>query len=71
MATYRTKDGESVDYIAYKYYGHTNNKIVEQIFNANPRLSDQPAALPANLIIELPELKAAVVSTKKRVKLWD
>jgi|GEM_PF-200832 len=71
MALYRTKDGDTVDSIAYKYYGSTSNKLVENIFEANHRLSDYPPVLPEGLLIELPEQSQTTMITTKKVKLWD
>ena len=71
MAQYRTKEGDTVDYIAYKYYGNTANRIVEKIYEANPRLSDFPPMLPENILIELPEQTQTTVISSKKVKLWD
>lgn len=71
MAVYRTKDGDTVDSIAYKYYGSTSNKLVENIFEANHRLSDYPPVLPEGLLIELPEQSQTTMTTTKKVKLWD
>lgn len=66
-----TKDGDTVSYIAHKYYGNTSNRIVEKIFDANPRLSDQPACLPGGILIELPTQESITNVSNKKVKLWD
>ncbi|WP_100884832.1 tail protein X [Acinetobacter bereziniae] len=71
MAQYQTKAGDTVDYIAYKYYGNTKNKVVENIFNANPRLSAMTPILPEGVLIELPEQTNTQISTNTRIKLWD
>ncbi|KOR14698.1 hypothetical protein ABW55_12385 [Acinetobacter sp. C15] len=71
MALYRTKDGDTVDSIAYKYYGSTSNKLVENIFEVNHRLSDHPPVLPEGLLIELPEQSQTTMTPTKKVKLWD
>lgn len=71
MAQYQTKAGDTVDYIAYKYYGHTKNKVVENIFNANPRLSAMSPILPEGILIELPEQTSTQITINRRVKLWD
>ncbi|MFC3902571.1 P2-like prophage tail protein X [Acinetobacter marinus] len=71
MAEYRTKDGDTVSYIAYQYYGHTDNRVVEKVLEANRFLADHGAILPAGLLITLPEQTTTAKSTSKRVKLWD
>ena len=42
--TYITKDGETLDYICWKYYGRTN--VVEQVLQANRHLAKLDAVLP-------------------------
>ena len=69
MAQYLTKAGDTLDEIAYRYYGHTNNKVVERILEVNFGISQYEALLPAGVLIELPEVKQSTETRK--VKLWD
>ena len=66
---YRTKEGETVAYIAWKNYGNQNPGTVESIFIANPTLANQPPELPAGLVITLPEIEVA--EPQKVVTLWQ
>lgn len=70
MATiYNTREGDTVDYIAWKFYGSTTNQVVEAVLAANRGLADQGAVLPAGLAITLPEVTAP--ATSQGVRLWD
>lgn len=69
MATYTTKSGETVDYIAWKYYGAQDNRTIEQVLAANPGLAALGPELPPGIDIELPTLEAPTV--KPGIKLWD
>ncbi|WEI04098.1 tail protein X [Acinetobacter johnsonii] len=69
MAQYLTKAGDTLDEIAYRYYGNTNNKVVEHILEVNFGISQYEALLPAGVLIELPEVKQSTETRK--VKLWD
>ena len=71
MAEYLTKQGDVLDQIAYKYYGNTNNRIVETILEQNVGLADHGAVLPEGLLITLPEQEQSTVISNKQVKLWD
>lgn len=66
---YRTKQGETVSYIAWKQYGNQNPGTVEAIFTANPKLALQPPELPPGLIIILPEIEES--KPQKVVTLWQ
>lgn len=69
MATYITREFDTVDYIAWKYYGSTANRVTERVLEANPGLAEHGPALPEGLSITLPEI--ATPSKTTGVKLWD
>lgn len=70
MATiYNTKDGDTVDAIAWKFYGSTSNQVVEAVLAANRGLADHGPKLPTGVAIVLPELAAPAAT--KGVRLWD
>lgn len=69
MATYITKAGDTVDYIAWKFYGFQDRQTVEQVLAANHGLAEYGAALPPNVRVEMPELVKPSVTPG--VKLWD
>ncbi|WP_163830715.1 tail protein X [Spartinivicinus ruber] len=55
MATvYRTKDGDTLDWICKQYYG--DESFVLQVLDANPRLVEQGPVLSAGIEVTLPEV---------------
>lgn len=68
MAQYITKDGETLDYIVWKYYGQTQG-ILERVLNANRHLAQYDTVLPAGVEITLPEITQA--SNNSKIKLWQ
>lgn len=70
MSTYLTKDGDTVDYVAWKFYGRQSGRVVEQVLEANPGLADYGPELPLGLLIELPEVEEKQ-DANTGVKLWD
>lgn len=69
MQTYITKDGDTADYIAWKYYGNQGAGTVEALVDANKGMADLGPVLPAGLVINLPEITTQ--NTTQGVKLWD
>ena len=67
MTTYTTKDGETLDYICWKYYGRTN--VVEQVLRANRHIALQDAVLTAGIKILLPTIEEP--ESNKKIKLWQ
>ena len=65
---YRTKSGDVLDAICWRYYGHEN--AVPQVLAVNPGVADYGPTLPAGVIIELPDIAPETVVTAT-VKLWD
>lgn len=66
---YKTSEGDTADYIAWKQYGTTDRLVVEQLLAANKGLADLGPLLPANVLVTLPEID----TTEKTagVRLWD
>lgn len=56
---YKTSDGDTVDYIAWKHYGTTERLAVETVLRANPGLASRGAILPAGVIVSLPAIDTA------------
>lgn len=67
--TYNTRAGDTVDYIAWKYYGTTAGRTTEQLLEANPGLADYGPVLPDGIQIVLPDITKP--ATQRGVKLWD
>ena len=57
---YQTRDGDTIDYIAWKHYGGTAPGVVEQLLEANPGLVRYGMVLPAGLDIALPDMPPRV-----------
>lgn len=68
MLEYLTQDGDMMDSIAWRQYGSTNGRIVEQLFEANPGIADMGPVLPAGVLVKLPEITPA--ADKEMVRLW-
>lgn len=67
--TYRTSDGDTADYIAWKYYGTQDGQVVEQLLEANPGLADRGPVLPAGILVTMPDVQPATAA--QVVRLWD
>ena len=70
MQTYRTRDGDTVDAIAWRQYGRVDAAVLRAVLEANPGLADRGAALPPGIDVTLPDIDQAA-STRQGVKLWD
>ena len=68
VAQYRTREGDMLDFIAWKHYGK-QSVAVEQILEANPKLAEYGELLPAGLIIKLPDI--TLPETDTIIRLWD
>ena len=70
MQTYKTRDGDVLDHVAWRHYGVQSPMVLRAVLEANPGLAEQGAVLPRGLSIQLPEI-AAPANTQKGVALWD
>ncbi len=66
---YTTKQGDTVDYIAWQAYGSLAGHVVERLLDANRGLADRGPILPAGLKITLPD--APEPEQENGVRLWD
>lgn len=69
MAQYMTSQGDTADYIAWKHYGTQDGRVVEQLVDANPGLSDLGPVLPAGVLVTLPDVQPE--TSAQAVRLWD
>lgn len=67
--TYRTREGDTLDWICWKRYGRTTGRVVEAVLAANPGLADRGPVLPAGIDITLPVLQLA--QQTRGIRLWD
>ncbi|PUA45591.1 phage tail protein [Pseudomonas protegens] len=65
--TCRTSDGDLLDTLCHRYYGHLNGSV-EAVLDANQGLADEPQPFRSGVLILLPELP---IRTEAMVQLWD
>lgn len=68
--TYKTRDGDVVDQIAWRQYGEVNADILRMVLEANHGLADRGAVLPRGVSVVLPDIPKPT-GTRKAVQLWD
>jgi len=66
---YTTKEGDTVDYIAWRTYGTQTGQVVELLLDANRGLADRGPILPAGLKLNLPDMPEP--EQENGVRLWD
>lgn len=69
MTEYRTRQGDTLDYICWRHYGQQSG-AVEAVLLANPGLADAGPVLALDTLIVLPEL-AKPASELQPIRLWD
>lgn len=67
--TYIASDRDTVDFITWRYYGTQGGKVLEQVLEANPGLSDLGPELPAGTEVLLPDIDTN--GQRTGTKLWD
>lgn len=67
MIVYRTKDGDTLDWICWRHYGQ--HGALETVLEHNPGLAELGAILPRDVRIRLPDIPNA--SNGGEVSLWE
>lgn len=68
MTNYLTAQGDTLDWICWKFYGQQSG-AVELVLDANPGLGDQGPVYPAGLELVLPDLPQPA-SEVQPLRLW-
>lgn len=63
---YRCSNGDTLDWICWKYYG--TEAVLPQVFEANPGLADLGTHMPAGTLVALPEVTAP--AEPDQVDVW-
>ena len=73
MATeifYTTKDGDMLDAICHKHYGHTQG-TVEMVLRNNPGLCEKGPVFDAGIKFCLPAMQTSETPTIETIRLYD
>jgi len=65
--TIRTSDGDRLDTLCYRYYGHLHG-CLEAVLAANPGLAGVVQPYSSGVLIEMPDLPPPV---RESVTLWE
>lgn len=65
---YKSRDGDTVDLIAYRHYGNTSDSTIEQVLLANRGVADLGPILPAGVTLILPDITQP--HTQDEIRLW-
>ncbi len=68
MEQIRARQGDTVDLICYRHYGHTT-RVVEAVYEANPGLADIGPVLPHGQQVHMPAVEEAQPKTET-ITLW-
>ncbi|CCV44903.1 tail protein X [Yersinia enterocolitica] len=60
--------GDTLDALCWRHYGRTQD-VLEQVYDANPGLSELGAILPHGYPVELPDMAPA--AQRETIQLWD
>lgn len=66
---YTTRKGDVLDDVVARYYGDTDNRIVETVLEANRGLADYGPVIPAGVDIELPD--RPTTAKTELTRLWS
>lgn len=61
--------GDTLDYLCWRHYGATDNRVVETVLQANPGLAALGAVLPAGTEVRMPAV--AQPAQTRGLRLWD
>lgn len=68
--TYLTAEGDVLDWVVWKHYGHQRPGTVELVLQANPGIADLGELLPAGVLVTLPVLPQTPRKGREFARFW-
>lgn len=69
MPVYRTRGGDTLDSIAFEYYGHLNPALLREVYRANQNIGDFPQPFEQGIVVNLPDIEQQSVEEVQQIKL--
>lgn len=69
MRTYTTREGDTLDSIAFEYYGFLTPDLLQQIYRANQNIGDYDQPFEFGITINLPDIEPPGIEEVEQIKL--
>ena len=69
MRTYKTREGDTLDSVAYEYYGYLTPVLLQEIYRANQNIGDYDQPFEQGIVIHLPDIEPPGTQEVEQIKL--
>lgn len=69
MRVYRTREGDTLDSIAFEYYGSVSPEIMRLLYESNQNIGDNEQPFLQGIVINLPDIEPPGVEEVEQIKL--
>lgn len=69
MRVYTTREGDTLDSIAFEYYGYLDASLLRAMYLANQNIGDHEQPFEAGILINLPDIEQQRVDEIVQIKL--
>ena len=71
MRIYTTREGDTLDSIAFEYYGYLNAELLRQVYAANQNIGDYEQPFSQGIVVNLPDIEQESVEEVEQIKLTN
>ena len=71
MRIYHTREGDTLDSIAYEYYGYLTPALLREVYRANQNIGDYEQPFYAGITIHLPDIDPPGIEKIEQIKLTN
>ena len=69
MRIYTTREGDTLDLIAFEYYGYLTPALLRDVYRANQNIGDFPEPFEQGIVINLPDIEPPGIEEVPQIKL--
>ena len=69
MRTYKTREGDTLDSVAYEFYGHLTPAVLQEVYRANQNIGDFQQPFEQGIVVNLPDIEPPDVEEVAQIKL--
>lgn len=69
MRIYTTREGDTLDSIAFEYYGYLTPVLLREVYRANQNIGDYEQPFEQGVRVNLPDIEQQEVEEVEQIKL--
>ena len=69
MRRYTTREGDTLDSVAFEYYGYLTPDLLREVYKNNQNIGDYEQPFEQGIVINLPDIEPPGIEEVEQIKL--